>query len=505
MVVLMKMKHADTKLLVLNQLNNELTSIRKKIVSSETKNRNLISRLHQEFKKSGVNFLHYLSLRSLNLKDIQLELVRYGLSSLGRSESYVMNNIDEVLARISDSLRVHQKQGLKSSIKNPPVALLDWFEAEKILHRHTQDLFGKKPHSRHVYIMVTAPSRSEFTQDWVRKIMKSGANLIRINCAHDCAEDWLEMVTMIRQSEKDMNQSCRILMDLGGPKIRTVMSFKKKLSKGSLFYLVDKSSNAKKQILCSFPNILKFVNLNERVLFDDGKIETKVVRKLKNKLLLEVISVPAAETKLKTEKGINFPDSRLKVSEVTEKDLQDLDFISQHADLVGLSFVQSTTSIRKIRQELKKRTSRQLGIIMKIETQLGFESLPQLLFEAMRDYPCGVMIARGDLGVEVGFERMVEVQEEILWLSEAAHVPVIWATQVLEGSAKLGQPSRAEVTDAAAAVRAECVMLNKGPFIENAVRSLDNILKRMEFHTYKKRNLYRELSVAKLSPSQIYE
>lgn len=311
------------------------------------------------------------------------------------------------------------------------------------------------------------------------------------------------MVTMIRQSEKDLNQSCRILMDLGGPKIRTVMTFKKKLSIGSQFYLVDKLSGDKKQILCSFPNILQFVKLNERVLFDDGKIETKVVRKLKNKLLLEVISVPAAETKLKTEKGINFPDSRLKVSEVTEKDLQNLDFISQKADLVGLSFVQSVGSIRKVRQELKKRSSRQLGIIMKIETQLGFESLPELLFEAMKDYPCGVMIARGDLGVEVGFERMVEVQEEILWLCEAAHVPVIWATQVLEGSAKQGQPSRAEVTDAAAAVRAECVMLNKGPYIENAVRSLDNILKRMEFHTYKKRNLYRELSVAKLSSSRI--
>ena len=109
------------------------------------------------------------------------------------------------------------------------------------------------------------------------------------------------------------------------------------------------------------------------------------------------------------------------------------------------------------------------------------------------------MIARGDLGVEVGFERMVEVQEEILWLCEAAHVPVIWATQVLENQAKTGFASRAEVTDAASAVRAECVMLNKGPYIKEAVCTLDNILKRMEFHTYKKRNVFRKLNVATIS------
>ena len=160
--------------------------------------------------------------------------------------------------------------------------------------------------------------------------------------------------------------------------------------------------------------------------------------------------------------------------------------------------MQSPEAIRKIRAELKRLTARAPGLILKIKTKAGFKALPRVLLEAMSDYPCGVMIARGDLGVEVGFERMVEVQEEVLWLCEAAHVPVIWATQVLENQAKIGLPSRAEVTDAAWAVRAECVMLNKGPFIAGAVRSLDNILRRMEFHTYKKRTIYRSLKVATL-------
>jgi len=107
-----------------------------------------------------------------------------------------------------------------------------------------------------------------------------------------------------------------------------------------------------------------------------------------------------------------------------------------------------------------------------------------------------VMIARGDLAVECGFDRMAEVQEEILWICEAAHTPVIWATQVLESLAKTGLPSRAEVTDAAMSERAECVMLNKGPYIREAVKTLDNILRRMQAHQTKKRAMLRPLQVA---------
>jgi pyruvate kinase len=137
-----------------------------------------------------------------------------------------------------------------------------------------------------------------------------------------------------------------------------------------------------------------------------------------------------------------------------------------------------------------------MGILLKIETRKAFESLPDLLLAAMEGGPVGVMIARGDLAIECGFERLAEVQEEILWFAEAAHVPVVWATQVLERLAKDGIPSRAEITDAAMASRAECVMLNKGPFIIDAVCSLDDILRRMESHQDKKRSMMRSLKIA---------
>jgi len=114
----------------------------------------------------------------------------------------------------------------------------------------------------------------------------------------------------------------------------------------------------------------------------------------------------------------------------------------------------------------------------------------------LRSETAGVMIARGDLAVECGFERLAEVQEEILWLCEAAHVPVVRATQVLETLAKTGRATRAEVSDAALAERAECVMLNKGAFITQAVTSLDDILRRMKGHQDKKSALFRALGVA---------
>jgi pyruvate kinase len=149
-----------------------------------------------------------------------------------------------------------------------------------------------------------------------------------------------------------------------------------------------------------------------------------------------------------------------------------------------------------LQSHLEKLGGRPQGIILKIETRRGFEQLPRLLLAAMRSPRVGVMIARGDLAVECGYERLAELQEEILWICEAAHVPVIWATQVLEGLAKEGCPSRAEITDAAMSERAECVMLNKGPHIGRAVSVLDNILRRMQDHQNKKRSMLRPLKLA---------
>ena len=178
---------------------------------------------------------------------------------------------------------------------------------------------------------------------------------------------------------------------------------------------------------------------------------------------------------------------------ITAKDRDDLVFVGRHADMVALSFANSVEDVRELRSLLEPLGDKQPAVVLKIETRRGFDNLPAMLLEAMKSPRWAVMIARGDLAVECGFERMAEVQEEILWLCEAAHVPVIWATQVLETLAKHGVPSRAEVTDAAMSHRAECVMLNKGPYIVQAVKVLDDILRRMHGHQAKKQSMLREL------------
>src|SRR5690606_29945579 len=154
----------------------------------------------------------------------------------------------------------------------------------------------------------------------------------------------------------------------------------------------------------------------------------------------------------------------------------DLDFVASHADLVGLSFAQSLADLEALRAALAERGTPALPIIAKIETAAGVDNLPEMLLGMTGRQPFGVMIARGDLMVEIGGERMAELQEEMLWLCEAAQVPVIWATQVLETLAKKGTLSRPEITDAAAAARADCVMLNKGPHLLRALQVLVDIL-----------------------------
>ena len=253
-------------------------------------------------------------------------------------------------------------------------------------------------------------------------------------------------------------------------------------------------------IACTLPAALNELEVGHRVLFDDGRIHT-VVERAKSKrgdFLLRVVKTQKDIGKLSAEKGINLPDTRTTVPSLTHEDRRALAFVAQHADAVGLSFVRTPDDVRTLHEELDRLGRSGIGVVLKIETRAGFENLPRLLLEGLRRPPLAVMIARGDLAVEVGFERLAELQEEILWLCEASHVPTIWATQVLDTLARTGVPSRAEVTDAAASVAAECVMLNKGPYVDEAVTVLSDILRRMEKHHYKKRSLFRQLRVSTL-------
>lgn len=239
--------------------------------------------------------------------------------------------------------------------------------------------------------------------------------------------------------------------------------------------------------------VLTAARPGEPIFFDDGRIGGEIVGVGADELEVLVTRAPPGGASLRGDKGINLPETQVPVPALTDADRASLDVIVDEVDIVGLSFVRSPGDIRLLRAELERRGRPDLGVLLKIETRAGFACLPALLVEAMRRDRVGVMIARGDLAVECGFERLAEVQEEILWICEAAHVPVVWATQVLDTLTRRGIATRAEVTDAAAGQRAECVMLNKGPHAELAVRTLDDILRRMSTHQMKKTAMLRRL------------
>jgi pyruvate kinase len=327
----------------------------------------------------------------------------------------------------------------------------------------------------------------------------------RINCAHGTYAGWRAMVRNVREAEARLGRTCRVLMDLCGPRARTQAVFSRedrRILAGDRVLLrstpPDESAGAPAfQAQCTPASILDRLATGTVVLVDEGKLEARVCDPTDAGLFAVVTRTPPGGMRLKPEKGLNFPGTDLGIPALTEKDRADLDVIVAEADLIGYSFVQNESDIEALWDELVPRVGRQPrrlpGIILKIETEQAVRHLPGLIVAAAGRVPAGVMIARGDLAVEVGFQRLAELQEEILWLAEAAHTPVIWATQVLDQLVKKGTPSRAEISDVVLAQRAECVMLNKGAFLLDAVTIVDDVFRRMEGHQHKKTARLRPL------------
>lgn len=234
------------------------------------------------------------------------------------------------------------------------------------------------------------------------------------------------------------------------------------------------------------PEVIDDLQVGHRVFIDDGKIGAVVEAQTPEGAVLRITRARPEGEKIRGEKGLNFPDSTLGLPALTAQDLDMLDLAAGQADVIGYSFVRTAQDVATLMAELDKRGARDVPVVAKIETAQAVRNLPEILLTVIPRRPMGVMVARGDLAVEIGPERLAEIQEEILWLCEAAHVPVIWATQVLESLARKGTPTRSEVTDAAMGVRAECVMLNKGPYICRAIETLRDILLRMQAHQHKK-------------------
>jgi pyruvate kinase len=587
------------------ELLEQLWTLRQSMLDSEKRHALAIDAVGAPQRDSARNLIHYLALRATDLRAVQEKLSWLGVSSLGRAESHVLANVDKVIG----ILHRLTGQDWQDHSQDEPAGSVS---GRQLLLSHADTLLGPALRERKVRIMVTLPSEAAHDYGLLRRLVHAGMDVARINCAHDDAAAWQAMAQGVRRAAKASQRDIRILMDLGGPKIRTgtlapgpaviklkperdalghaigpsrlridaidggsnsgkaqarivadadwlarlrvgtqidvtdarakkrrllvvecdaegavaeclasyyltpdtALSYRGKnghkvhsiypggiealpgalhLRRGDRLHLTRDGSSDANHIACTLPQVFDQVHAGERVWFDDGRIGG-VVRKASAKgMEVEIVQARDGGESLLADKGINFPDSHLHLPALTEKDLEDLKTVAKIADLVGLSFAQEAADVHQLLHALQDLGGERVGVVLKIETMKGFENLPELMLAAMAAPSAGVMIARGDLAVECGYERMAEVQEEILWCSEAAHMPVIWATQVLESLAKSGVPSRAEISDAGMGVRAECVMLNKGPFITDAIRMLDDILRRMAGHQEKKTSLLRAL------------
>ncbi|MBU2766023.1 pyruvate kinase [Acidithiobacillus ferrivorans] len=557
------------------------------------------------------NVIHYLALRSVDIRPLQEALAREGLSSLGRCESHVLDSIERIIAVLraaTGKARGHTSDA--STIRSD--------EDMSVLRSNTEILLGPAPGKRNTRIMVTLPGERANDLAFMKELLTSGMDIARINCAHDSPVEWAAMAQTLHQARQETERQCKILADLAGHKIRTgplameegvlhlrpvrdhrgrtvnpahcraawkdevqgplppvdcqllpikanhppeagevlrcvdargkerrlevesVTDSVLTLSCPQSVYLIngspwqsdqrrrchghiagisetptamllavgdhllltrdvlsgtaaDQDRHQPARISCTIPSLVERLPLGQKVWMDDGKFGAEVISQSPDGALLQIMVAKPGGDRLFPDRGLNFPGLPLDLPPLSDKDHVDLDVIVPLVDIIGFSFVESATHMHALRDALSQRQATHLGIIAKIETAQAFHRLPEILLAAIGRQPLGVMVARGDLAMEVGPERLTEVQEEILWLADAAHLPVVWATQVLESLAKKGMISRPELTDAAMGERAECVMLNKGPFIGQAVRTLDDILTRMQGHQRKKFALMRAL------------
>jgi pyruvate kinase len=582
-------------------LASQLAVIRDELEALVRAEAEKIDLVHPSHRLDAVNLCHYLALRRHDVRALQRQLSERGLSSLGRCEPHVMATLLAVSAAA---------QGRRPGL---PPDVPDFEAGRAALDANADALFGPRPEGRVPRIMVTLPTEAADDYDLVRRLVSQGMDVARINGAHDGPERWEKMADNVEKAVVETDRSCRISVDLPGPKLRTgplepgprvarlrpdrdlrgiavtpatgVLAagdagagmpgtvipvdpaWVERRRPGDHVDLVDTRGSTRRLFVgatgpgwcraevwdttymatgtvlssggdrtivgllpeveqfhllrpgdllritgettparpwraampgtatlgCTLPEALAVLQVGHRVLLDDGKIAGAVERVTDDHVDVRVLIASPRGSRLRSEKGINLPDTDLHVPIVTAADGPLLEFVARRADMVALSFLRHEGDIEMVREQLRRVDAGSIPLILKIETAQAFHHLPDLLLEAMRSPTVGVMIARGDLAVEGGYPRLAEVQEEILWLCEAAHLPVIWATEVLDRLARTGRPSRAEVTDAAMAQQAECIMLNKGPHVDMAIAMLDDILTRMAGHQRKKIPILRPL------------
>ena len=584
-------------------LLDDLRRLREHLVALEEREAETLASIAPPYRESARNLLHVIAFHQSNHPGLVSALRERGLSSLEGCEAHLAASLGAVI-------RVLEHLEGETAGPDPLWEAPSHRRSQELRKQHSQALFGPSAQRGSRVIMVTLPAEAADHPALIAELVEAGMGIARINCAHDTPAVWRRCIDNVRLANRATGHSCRIAMDLAGPKLRTgplplaagvvegrprrdrfgrllqparflalsalagtrgaadplveplalgeplleetvlpvlpegwntlepgqrlrgrdasgrwrelqvvevgpgglrlssqqrcrftaglrfvqeggagylvvaplpPVAGERVLRVGDGLRLTAAVTEAADAIPCSCPEVFPFVREGEPVVFDDGRIQGRVEAVHPEELLVRITAARARGSRLRPDKGINLPESVLTMSPLTAKDLEDLDFAAAHADIVSYSFVHRVADIRALHRQWACQGQQGLALVLKIETRQAVLNLPRLLLAAMAHAaPLGVMIARGDLAIECGWEALAQIQEEILHLCAAAHVPCIWATQVLDSMVRHGTPTRAEITDVAMGARAEALMLNKGPNLTATVQSLHTILEAME-------------------------
>ncbi|MBC7535528.1 MAG: pyruvate kinase [Ferruginibacter sp.] len=354
----------------------------------------------------------------------------------------------------------------------------------KYLHTEMDKAAGIKHTMKRTKIVATVgPACS--TYDKLLDLVKAGVNCFRLNFSHGAHADKAIIIDFLRQINENEPYNIAILGDLQGPKLRVgdLENGRIDLKEGQeIIFTTEKIVGTAERIYVSYPSLASDVKIGERIFLDDGKMEVKVIEilnpnEVKISVTLGGILLP--------KKGVNLPDSALTMPSLTEKDIADLEFIlEKDLDWVALSFVRSTKDIRELKRLIRKTDSK-IKIISKIEMPEALTNIRDIIIESD-----GIMIARGDLGVEVPIEQVPLIQKEIILKCMHRAKPVIVATQMMESMMERTKPNRSEVTDVANAVLegADAVMLSgetaMGDYPTLVVETMSKIIMEVENKAY---------------------
>jgi len=293
------------------------------------------------------------------------------------------------------------------------------------------------------------------SKDGIKKLVEAGADVLRLNFSHGTEEDHSNVVKWIRELEK----SVAIMQDIQGPKIRTGEAKESTQFKQSHeIKITNKETISDDNVIyINYKDLFKDLNSGERIFIDDGQIVIRIIKKTTSSMLGQI----EIGGELRSNQGVAFPDSKLSVSAITEKDIADLKFGNKlDVDIVAVSFVRDANDIKKVREIVDKN----IKIIAKIELKNAVKNLDSIIDEAD-----GVMVARGDLGVQLDLEKVPFIQKQILNEANAKGKITVTATEMLQSMKESHRPTRAEVTDITNAILegTDCVMLSAETAIGN--------------------------------------